>query len=111
MFGIRPERPDHLAAEFRGGPELLLHRLFFDPAHHPHDVADAHPMAIACQAVAAARAANAPQDSGAHKLLHHLFEIAPRQDQASCNILALDWFGAAVKRYVSDRLERQNQFL
>ena len=95
----------------RGRGKEFLCRHPLDAAHHPDDVGDAHPASLPRQAIAAARSAHASQDTGTDQLLHDLFQIAPRQIQATGDVLTLHRFDPAVIGDVGDRLQGEHQLL
>ncbi len=106
MLGIGPKRSNNFSAEFRRRAKFFLCRQIFNTAHHPHHVTDADTITLARQPISATRATHTAQNASTHELLHDLLKISSRQDQASSYVLALYWLGAAMKRYVSDRLKR-----
>src|SRR5258706_443571 len=83
----------------------------FEVAHGAHDVAEADAAALPRQPIAAARPADADEDTFAHQLLQHRFEIAPRDAFALGDLDRAHRRGAAVIGDVEHCLDREQEFL
>ncbi len=81
-----------------------------DAFGHAHHIAHRDAAAFARQPIAAARAAHAFEDAGAHQLLHHLFQIALRHALARGDFLGLHRLGPRVEGDVDHRFQRQQGF-
>ena len=78
-----------------------------DAFGHPHHIAHRNAAAFPRQPIAAARAAHAFEDAGAHQLLHHLFQIALRHALAGGDFLGLHRLGPGIEGDVDHRFQRQ----
>jgi hypothetical protein len=91
------------------GPRCVFFLVIFDAFRHPHHIAHRNATAFARQPIAAARAAHALENSGADKLLHHLFEIALRHALSGGDLLGLYRLGPGIEGDVDYRLQRQKR--
>src|SRR5690606_35490076 len=108
--GLRllPQWADDRAADFGGeNLRILFH---FGSADDANDIARRYPAPLARKAIAAARAANALQNSAMHKLLHDLFKVAQRNALTLRHFLGLHRIGAGIKRDIDDSFQRIEHF-
>src|SRR5438132_5675272 len=108
---FEPERPDHLVPE--RAARRVADRVLpgFELAHRAHDIAEADSAALARQAIATARAADANKDLLAHQLLEHRLEIAPRDAFALGDLGRTDRRRTPVIGDVEHRLDREQELL
>src|SRR5258706_5944595 len=97
------QRHHNPAAKLGTAIEILL--VFVQAHGDAHDIAHADAPALPRKAIAAARAADALQNSGANKLLHDLFEVALRHTLARGDLFGLHRFGPCVVGNVDHRFE------
>ena len=101
------ERRDDTHPQVGAGRVLFL--VILDAFGDAHDITHRNAAAFARQAVAAARSTHAFQNAGAHKLLHHLFQIALRHALPGGDLLGLYRFGPGIEGDVDHRLQRQKR--
>src|SRR6185437_5340548 len=82
----------------------------FEAFGDAHDFADGDAAALLGKAITAARPAHAPEHTGAHELLHDLFEVALRHALARGDLFRLHRFGPSVEGDVDHRFQREQCF-
>ena len=109
LVELGEHRAHHLLADLAAAIEHLFFARF-KLADNAHDLARRDAPPLARQAITAAGPAHAAQNAGAHKLLHHLFEIALGNALTLRQLLRLHGLGARVVGDIDHRLESEERF-